>query len=228
MMRRPLLQRQRWPTSRSLFDIALLAPLLCALAAGPASPATACAFDNGSPGIFGDKFEAVHPKSSVVYFAIMDAIEQGVLDRSAFEAIAPGPAGYWRAAARIAGVHRLLSTAAAAKLAKPQRAISLVLIESNLWARLTPAAQGFDLALHTPAAGDGDAVVLTSEGGLAAVLDGKLPIKVALERGLIAIDGNDGEHVRELIIAALEQDVVSPVGTVGARTAPVRMFGPAR
>jgi len=204
----------------------LIMALTCALAAAPA-PATACAFDNGAPGIFGDDFKAVHPKSSVVYFAIMDAIEQGVLDRAAFEAIVPGPAGYWRAAGRIAGVHRLMS-AAAARVAQPQGAISLVFIESNLWARLTPTAQGFDLVLHTPAAGEGDAVVLTSESGLAAVLDGRLPVKLALERGLIAIDGADGERTRELIVAALEQTAPAAAGTVGARTAPVRMFGPAR
>jgi hypothetical protein len=206
---------------------ALLTMVLLGTLATTPSLAAACAFDNGSAGIFGDKFEAVHPKSSVVYFAIMDAIEQGVLDRAAFAAIVPGPAGYWRAAGRIAGVHRLIS-ATAAKLPQPQRAISLVFIESNLWARFTPAAQGFDLALHTPAAGDGDVVVLTSESGIAAVLDGQLPVRLALERGLIAIDGADGERTRELIIAALEQDAAPPAGTVGARNAPVRLFGPAR
>ena len=201
--------------------------LTCVLAAGSSPPAAACAFDSGAPGIFGSTFEAVHPKSSVVYFAIMDAIEQGVLDRAAFEAIAPGPAGYWRAAGRIANVHRLLS-ATVAGLTPPPRAISLVFIESNLWARLTPAAQGFDLALHTPAAGAGDAVVLTSEGAIAAVLDGRLPVRLALERGLIAIDGDDSERAKDLIIAALERGEAPAAGTVGARNAPVRLFGPAR
>jgi hypothetical protein len=200
--------------------------LTCVLAAGSPPPAAACAFDSGAPGIFGDTFEAVHPKSSVVYFAIMDAIDQGVLERAAFEAIAPGPAGYWRAAGRIANIHRLLS-ATAAGLAPP-RPISLVFIESNLWARLTPAAQGFDLALHTPAAGAGDAVVLTSEGAIAAVLDGRLPVRLALERGLIAIDDDDSERAKDLIIAALEQGPALGAGTVGARNAPVRLFGPAR
>jgi hypothetical protein len=199
--------------------------LTCALAAVPAPPAAACAFDNGSAGIFGDKFEAVYPKSSVVYFAIMDAIEQGVLERAAFEAIVPGPAGYWRAAGRIAAVHRLI-----AAQARPASAISLVFIESNLWARFAPGPQGLDIALHTPGAGDGDVVVLTSEAGIAAVLEGRLSPAVALARGLIAIDGDEAasEQTRELIVTALGRSEQPSAGTIGARSAPMRLFGPAR
>jgi hypothetical protein len=201
--------------------------LLVPLWAAPAPPAAACAFDSGSAGLFDSNFVAVHPQASVVYFAIVDAVEQGVLDRSAFQAIAPGSSGYWRAVGRLNGLHRLLSAASASR-ATP--AISLLFIESNLWARFEPGPQGLGISVHTPGAGDGDAVIFTSEAGIAAVLDGRLPVKVALDRGLIAVDGasSAGDKTRELILAALDAPDSSTAGAVSGQGAPVRFFGPTR
>src|SRR5215470_12310640 len=198
---------------------------LLALAGAAASRAMACAFDNGGAGVFDGSFEAVRPKASVVYFAIVDAVEHGVLDRSAFQTIVPGPAGYWQAVGRINELHRRLA-AAAGEQAAP--AMSLLFIESNLWARFEPTPQGLTLSVHTPRAGEGDVVVLTSEAGLAAVLDGRLPVDAALERGLIALDGeaSTADRAKALIAAALDAQSASRALT--ARSAPVRLFGPAR
>ena len=91
-----------------------------------------------------------------------------MLDRTAFQPIAPGSSGYWRAVGRVNNLHRLLSAASASQ---PTTAISLLFIESNLWARFEPGPQGLGVAVHTPGARDGDAVIFTSEAAIAAVLD---------------------------------------------------------
>ncbi len=192
--------------------------------AAASSAAQPCAFDGGpAADLFDGDFFAVHPQASVVYFAITDAVAQGVLERSAFGPIEPGPAGYWRAAGRVNALHRKLA-AAAERSGGASPAIALLLIESNLWARLAPGPQGLTLSMHATGARPGDTVVATSEAGLAAVLEGRLPAATALERGLIAVDrrGSAGPTVAELIAAALTAD------PAGAAAAPVRLFGPAR
>ena len=206
--------------SPAIVVTALLVPLW----GSPAPPAAACAFDSGGPGLFDGSFVAVHPQASVVYFAIVDAVEQGVLERSAFQPIAPGSSGYWRAVGRLNGLHRLLSAASASQTAP---AISLLFIESNLWARFEPGSHGLGITVHTPGARDGDVVVSTSEAGIAAVLDGRLPVKVAFDRGLIAVDDTNsaGNRTKQLILTALDA-AESPISN--AVGAPARFFGPAR
>ena len=97
------------------------------LAAAPL--ALACNYHGGALGVFDGSFRALYPKSSVVYFAIVDAVEQGLLERSAFEP-AGGASGYWSAAARLQEIARRLPAAAA----QDAPAMSLVFIESDLWA----------------------------------------------------------------------------------------------
>jgi hypothetical protein len=198
------------------------------LSGAPHSRALACAFDGGaSAGLFDGGFEAKYPKSSEVYFAIADAIDQGVLERSQFEAVVPGPSGYWRAAGRLKSIQQRLSSVAELVL-RPERAIAVVLIESDLWARFEPGPQGFELILHTPGARDGDLVVVTSEGSLAAILDGRLSPEVALDRHLIVIDGEapTREAARRLLLAAFDAAPSSRSAGTGGRAAPTRFFGP--
>ena len=141
----------------SVRSAAFVAVVLSLLASGPAPPAGACAFDGGaSADLFGGGFEARTPQSSAVYFAIIDAVEQGVIERSAFPPIVPGPEGYWRAVSRLNSIaHRL--SAGAKSSAQPGPAISLVFIESDLWARFEPGPQGFALTPHISGAREGSA-----------------------------------------------------------------------
>ena len=117
---------------------------------------------------------------------------------------------------------------ASAHLPHPASAISLVFIESNLWARFEPAARGFELAVHTPGAHDGDMVVVTTEGSLAAVMNGRLSASAAFDRGLIAIDGEAPARdvIVRLLIAALDSAAASSSTTDGAHNPPMRFFGP--
>ena len=85
-----------------------------------------------SAGLFDSGFQARYPKSSEVYFAIIDAIDQGALERSEFEATVPGPSGYWRAAGRLKSIQQRLSAVTQVE-PRPERAMSVVFIESDLW-----------------------------------------------------------------------------------------------
>jgi hypothetical protein len=182
------------------------------------SLAEACNYHDGALGVFDGKFRALYPKSSVVYFAIVDAVEQGLLERAAFEPAGEG--GYWNAAARLNELARRLP----APPAPGAPAISLVLIESDLWARYEPAAEGYGVAVHVPGPRAGDVMVVTSEAAIVAVLERRLPVEAALERGLIAIDGGAAAAVQRLLLSALDP----AAAPVSARQAPVRLFGPPR
>jgi len=207
---------------------AALAAIAALLAGAPASPARSCAFDNGAAGVFGATFNAEHPKFSLVYFAIVDAVDQGLLEKTAFEPITPGPTGYWRAVGRLQDIQRRLSAVAAAR-SLPRPAISLVFIESKLWARFEPRPQGFSLTPHAAGPVEGDVVLFTSEGGIAAVLEGRISPEAALDRGLIAIDGEaGGQDVVGKLLAAALAPAASPSPGEGGRSAPMRLFGPSR
>ena len=206
-----------------------IAGVVVILSAALQPPAHACAFDGGaSVGLFGSGFKTKYPKSSEVYFATIDAIDQGVLPRSEFEAVVPGPAGYWRAAGRLKSIQQRLSSVTEPE-SRPGRAISIVFIESDLWARLEREPQGFDLVLHTPGAREGDVVVVTTEGAVAAIMDGRLSADVAFERDLVAIDSDAASRalVQKLLMTAFESAPnASP--TADGRAAPMRFFGPRR
>jgi hypothetical protein len=194
----------------------------------PDPSAYACAFDGGaSAGLFDGSFVAKYPRSSEVYFAIIDAIDQGVLERSQFETVVPGPSGYWRAAGRLKSIQQRLSTVAEVE-PRPERAIAVVFIESDLWARFEPGPQGFDLILHTPGARDGDVVMVTSEGSIAALMEGRLSADVAFSRRLIAVDGEVAvrEAIQKLLMAAFDPAPSSRPVAHGRGPAPTRFFGP--
>jgi hypothetical protein len=83
--------------------------------------------------------------------------------------------------------------------------------------------------VHTDGAKEGDVVIVTNEPVLTAVLDKRLAVSVALERGLIVVDGEGKaavETVRYKVIAAL--DVRALAAASAAAPQAVRLFGPAR
>jgi hypothetical protein len=205
----------------SFYGITAAASLL--LASGVATPPSfACGFD----GILGDGFSAEHPKSIAVAFAIGDAVASGVVDKAAVTPIVPGSQGYWRAAGRIGAFHRLLAPASVDGSQPPS--ISLLFIDSKLWARFSPGPQGYELQVHTQGASPGDVVIVTSEAILAAVLDGTMTTQKPIDLGLIAIDGKQDETVamRRLVVAATDRAHTSAVA--GSPATLIRFFGPAR
>ena len=184
----------------------------------PVGAASGCGFDR----LLGDSFSAMHPRSIAVAFAIRDAVDTGIVGSAALAPIVPGRAGYWRAVGRLNALDRLLSAASMGRVASSP--ISVLLINSGLWTRLSPSPQGFDIAVHTAGPQRGDVAIVTSEAILAAVLDNRLFITDALDRGLFVVDGEPmaTDSVRQLIAVALDPR------TQAATDRPVRMFGPVR
>jgi hypothetical protein len=133
-------------------------------------------------------FSALHPKSIAVAFAIRDAVEAGAVESSAIDPIIPGAPGYWRAVSNLNHLHQRLSAAAADQFHQ-ETPVSILFIDSGLWARYTLSPHGVDLEAHTAGARDGETVIVTSEAILAAIVDRRMAVDVALARGAMVIDG---------------------------------------
>ena len=190
---------------RSAFRIATTAAVLLFLGAG-ASPAKACGFD----GLLGDGFSAAHPRSMAVAFAISDAVAAGIIDKSAVSPIVPGSAGYWHAVGRLNAFQQLLSSTLTVGAQSPN--ISILFIDSKLWARLSPARQNYELQVHTSGAAPEDIVIVTSQAVLSAVLDGTLQAQTALDLGLIAVEGqqNEAEVTRRAMVGTTNYARMGP------------------
>jgi len=180
---------------------ALLAAAL--LAVQPVPQAAACGYE----GMPADAFDVIHPGSIAVAVAIRGAIEAGLVEEPAATAAVQGQAGYWAAVRRLDRLQALLA-GAPGSAALP--ATSLVFVDSALWSRLTPAPTGsttggIGLQVHTSGLTAGDVALVTGEGVLAAVLDGRIAVAVALDRGLILLDGEPAATaaLRELLLQAL-------------------------
>jgi hypothetical protein len=147
------------------------------------SVALACGFD----GLIGDKFSAQHPKSLPVAFAITDAVGSGIIGKGALEPIQPGQKGYWRAMTRLANFAALLGDRTdSSRLPN----VSILLIDSQLWTRLRGGSTGFEIEAHARGPELGDAVIVTNEFILAAIIEGDLSAGRALQIGVVAVDGD--------------------------------------
>jgi len=151
--------------------------------------------------MIGGGITAAHPRSIAVALAIRDAVDGGTLGREAVAPVAKGAAGFWRVAGRLKTFHGLLARGDGSSLPS----LSILLVDSNLWARVARGARGSALALHTPAAPPGESVIVTSGAVLAALLDGHLAAEEALARGLMQVDGpgDAAGATRTAIMAAL-------------------------
>lgn len=192
---------------------ALLAAAL--LAVQPALPAAACGYE----GMPADAFSVIHPGSIEVAVAIRGAIDAGLLEEPTATAAMQGQAGYWAAVRRL---DRLQALLAAAPGAAALPATSLVLVDSALWSRYAPATAGVGLQVHTSGPAAGDVVLVSGEGVLAAVLDGRLAVAAALDRGLILLDGEPAAvaAMRDLLLQAL----ADPTAAVAPAQPKLRLF----
>ncbi len=146
--------------------------------------AIACGFD----GLIGDQFSAQHAKSLSVAFAISDGVAAGAIGKGALAPIEPGQRGYWRAMMRLQQFAEALSRPVAAPKKLPQ--ISVLLIDSRLWTRLRADASGYAIEAHATGPAPGDVVIVTNEFVLAALIDGSLDARRALDIGVVAVDGD--------------------------------------
>ncbi|MBX9863908.1 MAG: hypothetical protein K2Y42_14275 [Hyphomicrobium sp.] len=151
--------------------------------------APAYAYGCGFDGLSGNRLAALHPRSIHVAFAIRDAVDEGITPASVLNPIVPGSAGYWRAVGHLQSLHARLAASAREQAATPP--ISVLFIDSNLWARFHVADGRVTVSLHTPGAEAGDAEIITSEAIVTELLANRIPIDVAMRRGLIEVRGEN-------------------------------------
>jgi hypothetical protein len=151
------------------------------IALATSSPTSACGFH----GAMGDNFSLAHPRSMEVAFATLDAVGDGIIAAP----IAPdeaGRQGYWRAQDRI---RRFESRLPVSTSLAQGGGISILLVDSLLWSRFAVVDGRYALQPHTDGPPSGDAVIVTSEPAVAAILEGGLTVADAFARKLLVVDG---------------------------------------
>lgn len=153
------------------------------LTAAVPGPTIGCGYDANIGGGIG----TAHAASIGVALAVRSAIEAG---RLAPLAEAPAPLALIRANGSLRTFAALLDQAPAGT-----PVVAVVLVEAHLWGRMLagPAGTRFEAHVNGPTAGD--AIVVTSEPVLRALLDGKLRWDDAVAAGLVVVDASsDGRE----------------------------------
>lgn len=160
-----------------------LAGLLCL---GAAPEAIGCGFHEPLE----VQLEGMYPGSFPVAVALRRAADKGVIDAAALEAPSRrGEAAYGDTVWRLQAFNKALAASPAA--AKLPPSFSLGYVESQLWARISQVEGKTRIDIHTDGPLEGEAVVLTGDPVLTAVLAGRLSVDRALADGLILIEGDE-------------------------------------
>ncbi len=182
-----------------------------ALAAG-VHGAMACGYH---PGLSSATFETVHPKSLAVAVAIRQAKDGGLLPAIPGSASLPTFAGvgYRNAVAELRQLRdRLAHAASTAETGRDVR-FALVFVQTRLWTQFAIAPGATEATIHAPPAGDGETVVLTDEAVLEAILEERMSLEVAVERGLVQFSNDRDGAAAAVLRAALSGGPSSPAGT---------------
>ena len=169
--------------SQLLTTIAL-AGLFCL---GAAPIAISCGFHPGLE----VELESMYPGSLPVAVALRKAADYGVIDAAALEAPNNGTALYADTVHRLQMFSKELTASPVA--AELPASFSLGYVESLLWARYSQSDGMIHVDIHTDGPAKGEAVVLTGEPVLTALLAGRLSVDRALADGMILIDGKENE-----------------------------------
>ncbi|MCY1286003.1 hypothetical protein D9M70_349610 [compost metagenome] len=123
-----------------------------------------------------------HPASLPVALAIFDAYEARLLARPI---PLQGGFGLRRAQVMLDKLRSALAPTASAGAGAG--GFSLLLVEPGLWTRFDGAGAELRMTLHVPAPPEGESTVITGEGVLRALVQGKLGAEQALQAGLIQV-----------------------------------------
>jgi hypothetical protein len=165
---------------------------LLAAAGGCLAIATSC-LACGYHGSLGDGFSASHPRSIEVAVAVRNALDNGVLPNSNL------PAFLVFAHAK-ATLERVRAGLADTKVPEP---IALLLVEGSLWTRYYVDADRLVCEPHVSGPLPGDAIIVTAEVVLQALLAGRLSIDQAIRDELLAV--GDAPNSRQLTVVALHR-----------------------
>lgn len=159
------------------------------LTAGAADPATGCGYD-AAPG---GGIATAHAASIQVALAVRAAIDQGRLDSLAEAA---GPLALVRANGSLRSFAAAMGEAPAGT-----PPVAVVLVEAHLWGRVQAGPSGARFEAHVNGPATGDAIVVTGEPVLRALLDGRLRWNDAVAAGLVVVDAapDAREHIARLL-----------------------------
>ncbi|MEA2859177.1 MAG: hypothetical protein QOC72_1216 [Methylobacteriaceae bacterium] len=184
-------------TSRRSF----LALVVAASASATSGAAHACAFD----GIFDGGFGTIHPRAIEIALAVRAAVADGVLPQSALAPLSASEAGLWRAAETLKRLGHRLSGMRGTAPTLPD--IALLCSDVSLWTRYIATAQSFETLVHVSGAMPKDALVITDLAVLTTIVEARLPLRVAVQRGLLIIDAHqtEADAIERLLAAACDE-----------------------
>jgi hypothetical protein len=145
------------------------------MAAALGTAAQACGYDQGSAA----GLTVAHPASLSVAMAIGSAVAAGQIPR--LSELPPQLALFRANGAMRAFAHSMP--------AGPMPPLSIVLVEAHLWGRAAGTPEAPLFMTHTPGPEAADAVLVTGEPVLRALLEGRIRWDDALAAGLVAVDG---------------------------------------
>lgn len=187
----------------------LAAVLALALLGSLAAPAAiGCSFHNVLPE---PKLDGMYPGSLSVAVALRNAADKGVVDAAVLDAPRNVATLFMYTMPRLREFRKVLAGSAVA--AELPASFSLGYVESGLWTRYSQSAGNIEDKIHTDGPSAREAVMLTGEPVLLAILAGDLPVERALADGLILIEGNETE--KAALRAALED--TTPVMRISNR-----------
>lgn len=161
-----------------------------ALLLGSASPATrACGYDGMAMDL-----ATAHPASLPVALAIFEAYQAKLLAKPV---TLPGGFGMRRAQIMLEKLRVALAPSVMGE------SFSLLLVEPGLWAHFDGTGAQLRVILHVAAPAAGDNAIITGEGVLLALEQGKLSAEQALQAGLIQVQA--APEPRERLTASWSQ-----------------------
>ena len=180
------------------------------LGLGAARAALGCAYHSA----LDVQLASMHVGSISVAVALRKAADSGVIDAKALEGPSTSTTGsdesvrglmsravrYNQAVSRLEVCREVL--AASPAVAELPASFSLGFVESRLWSRYSQCDGELGVDIHTDGPAEGEAVVLTGEPVLMALLAGTLSIDRALADRMILIDGD--QRAKAVIRRALE------------------------
>ncbi|MFT4097555.1 MAG: hypothetical protein QM651_10555 [Rhodoblastus sp.] len=152
-----------------------------------AAPASACGYDNPDD-LAQYLINIRYPKAMYVRAAVAEAEAAGLLPPGASQKPGADPFAFLRAAARLKALGDRLAPPQTPGASAP---ISLVLLESALWTRYTPASGVYATQVHAPGPAPGDAVVVTETAVVTALLGRSLTFAAASTAELVRLYGPD-------------------------------------
>jgi len=177
----------RLSSTKTFFSWTVAFAVALSLTAAPA--AFACAYC----GMTEIQLGGMHPGSLTVAVALRRAADSGVINAAALRVSGTGRSLHIDSVGRLRAFRKAIAASPAAE--NLPASFSLGYVESWLWTRYSRVDGKIRADIHTDGPAQGEAVVLTGEPVLTAVLAGKLSVERALAEGMILIDGDESEQV---------------------------------